>query len=142
MRHATENKKLMQYIFFELSKGNSQPFVESMAEDFSWTITGSTKWSKKYDGKRAVIEELFGALHTKLVSPIVVEAYRLIADEDYVVVEARGRNTTKAGVRYNNIYCYVFRLADGKLQEVTEYLDTELVTVALGAPATNSQTNN
>ena len=100
-------------------------------EDLAGQITGSTKWSKKYDGKRAVIEELFGALRTKLVSPIVVEAYRFIADEDYVVVEARGRNTTKAGVRYNNIYCYVFHLADGKLQEMTEYLDTELVTAAL-----------
>jgi ketosteroid isomerase-like protein len=140
--HAIANKKVMQYIFSELSKGNSQPFVESMADDFSWTITGTTKWLKKYDGKRAVIEELFGALRTKLVPPIVVQAYRFIADEDYVVVEARGRNTTKDGVPYNNIYCYVFHLADGKLQEMTEYLDTELVTAALGAPVTNSQIDN
>jgi uncharacterized protein len=137
-----ENKKLMQHIFSELSKGNSQPFAESMAEEFSWTITGSTKWSKKYDGKRAVTNELFGALRMKLAPPIVVEACRFIADEDYVAVEARGRNTTKEGVPYNNIYCYVFRLADGKLQEMTEYLDTELVTAALGAPETNLPTNN
>jgi ketosteroid isomerase-like protein len=137
-----ENKKVMQYIFSELSKGNSQPFVESMADDFSWTITGTTKWSKRYDGKRAVTDELFGALRTKLVPPIVVEAHRFIADEDYVVVEARGRNTTKDGVPYNNIYCYVFHLADGKLQEMTEYLDTELVTAALGAPVRNLQINN
>jgi hypothetical protein len=49
-------------------------------------------------------------------------------------VEARGSNTTNAGVPYNNRYCYVFRLAEGKLQELTEYLDTELVTAALGDP--------
>jgi uncharacterized protein len=139
---ATENKKLMQHIFSELAKGNSHPFAENMADEFSWTITGTTKWSKKYDGKRAVTDELFGALRTRLVSPIVVEARRFIADEDYVVVEARGKNTTKDGVPYNNIYCYVFRLADGKLQEMTEYLDTELVTAALGAPVTNSPANN
>ena len=71
-----------------------------------------------------------------------MEAHRFIADEDYVVVEARGRNTTKDGVPYNNIYCYVFHLANGKLQEMTEYLDTELVTAALGDPVTNSPTNN
>ncbi|MGB2603307.1 MAG: nuclear transport factor 2 family protein [Terracidiphilus sp.] len=139
---ASENKKLMQHIFFELSKGNSRPFAESMADDFSWTITGTTKWSKKYDGKQAVTDELFGALRTRLVPPIIVEAHRFIADEDYVVVEARGRNTTKDGVPYNNIYCYVFHLANGKLQEMTEYLDTELVTAALGDPVTNSPTNN
>ncbi len=78
----------------------------------------------------------------RLVPPIIVEAHRFIADEDYVVVEARGRNTTKDGVPYNNVYCYVFRLADGKLQEMTEYMDTELVTAALGAPVTNSPANN
>ena len=55
---ASENKKLMQHIFFELSKGNSRPFAESMADDFSWTITGTTKWSKKYDGKQAVTRRI------------------------------------------------------------------------------------
>ena len=47
-------------------------------------------------------------------------------------VEARGSNTTKSGVPYNNNYCFVFRLSDNQLKEVTEYLDTELVTGALG----------
>jgi len=38
----------------------------------------------------------------------------------------------KGGVPYNNSYCFVFRLADNQLKEVTEYLDTELVTAAMG----------
>ena len=29
---AAENKELLRHIFSELSKGNSKPFVESMAE--------------------------------------------------------------------------------------------------------------
>ena len=134
MTQAVENKKLLQQIFAELSKGNSRPFIEGMAEEFSWTITGTTKWSKKYAGKRAVVEELFGALRATLAPPIVVNAIRFIADENFVAVEARGKNTTKDAKAYNNTYCYVFRLADGKLQEMTEYLDTELVTRALGEP--------
>src|SRR5215470_7906534 len=129
---APENKKLMQHIFAELAQGNSLPFVESMTDDFSWTVTGTTKWSRKYDGKRAVLDDLFGALLARVKPPIIVEALRFIADEDYVAVEARGRNTTKKGLPYNNRYCFVFRLADGKLKELTEYLDTELVTLALG----------
>jgi ketosteroid isomerase-like protein len=52
-----------------------------------------------------------------------------------VAVEARGDNITKAGVPYCNTYCFVFRLEDGKLKEVTEYQDTELATRALGDPA-------
>ena len=129
---ARQNKELMERIFIELAKGNSLPFVESMADEFSWTIPGTTKWSKTYRGKQAVLAELFAALRATLAPPIAVEAFRFIADDDYVAVEARGRNATKAGLPYNNTYCYVFRLAGGKLQEVTEYMDTQLVNAALG----------
>jgi hypothetical protein len=50
-----------------------------------------------------------------------------------VVVECRGHVTTKSGKPYNNTYCYVCRFADGKLKELTDYLDTELVTASLGS---------
>lgn len=35
---------------------------------------------------------------------------------------------------YCNTYCFVFRLREGKLAELTEYMDTELATAALGDP--------
>jgi ketosteroid isomerase-like protein len=57
---------------------------------------------------------------------------RVLADEDMVVVEARGDNVTRDGVRYDNSYCLLFRLSEGKVRAVVEYMDTELVTAALG----------
>ena len=129
---AADNKRLMHHIFAELANGNAQPFVDSMADDFSWTISGTTKWSKKYAGKQAVIGELLAGLQVALNPPIRLIAERFFADDDHVVVEAYGINTTKTGKPYNNRYCFVFRLANGKLQELTEYLDTELVSTAFG----------
>jgi len=131
---ASENKQLMQRIFAELSKGNSRPFVDSMADDFRWTVTGTTKWSKTYEGKEAVLTELFGTLRSKIGDKIRTTAHRFIAEGDHVVVEARGNNTTKSGIPYNNTYCFVFRIAEGQVKELTEYMDTELVTAALGVP--------
>jgi len=131
---AAENKKLLQVVFAELAKGNSKPFVDHMADDFSWTITGSTAWSRKYEGKQVVLKELFGALRARLIPPITTIAHRFIADEDYIAVEARGKNVTKDGVPYNNTYCFIIRLADGKMHELTEYLDTDLVNTTLGDP--------
>jgi ketosteroid isomerase-like protein len=61
-------------------------------------------------------------------------AHRFIAEGDHVVVEARGANTTKAGLPYCNTYCFVVRIADGKLAALTEYMDSELVTAVLGDP--------
>jgi len=128
---AAENKQLMQHIFDELAQGNSRPLVESMADDFCWTVTGSTRWSKTYEGKQAVIDELFGTLRSRMADRIRTKAERFIAEDDLVVIEARGNNTTRSGKPYNNTYCFVFRLANGKLQEVTEYMDTLLVATAL-----------
>lgn len=131
---AAENKQLMQHIFAELSKGNGKAFVESLADDFCWTVTGTTKWSKTYRGKQAVLTELLGPLFSKFADQYTNTAHRFIAEDDYVVVECRGHVTTKTGVPYNNSYCWVCRIAEGKLQELTEYMDTELITMALGDP--------
>jgi ketosteroid isomerase-like protein len=77
--------------------------------------------------------ELFGALAEK-IERVTTVAHRFIAEDDHVVVQARGANTTRAGAPYNNSYCFVFRIEDGKLKEVTEYMDTELATAVLGDP--------
>jgi ketosteroid isomerase-like protein len=135
---ATENKQLLQSIFAELAKGNSKPFVENMDDDFRWIVTGQTRWSGTYAGKQSVLTELFAALRSRIAGNITTTAHRFIAEGDFVVVEARGSNTTKAGTAYNNTYCFVFRVRDGKLQEVTEYLDTELVTSVLADPRLES----
>lgn len=131
---SAHNKQLMQGIFAELSKGNGKPFIDSLADEFCWTITGTTKWSRTYRGKQVVLNELFRPLFAQFAGRYTNAAQRFIAEDDYVVVECRGCVTTKTGKPYNNTYCYVCRLSEGKLQELTEYLDTELVTSALHEP--------
>ena len=131
---ASENKDLMQNIFAELAQGNARPFVEAMADDFRWTMPGSTRWSGTYEGKQAVLTELLAPLRSMIADRVRTRAHRFIAEGDLVVVEARGDNTTKTGRPYNNTYCFVARLDGGKLREITEYLDTELVTAVLGDP--------
>jgi hypothetical protein len=96
---ATENKQLLHQVFEALSQGNSEPFVEGMADDFRWTVTGTTKWSGTYEGKQAVLTHLFGPLRDRIRGRIRTTAFRLIAEGDYVVVETRGNNTTKAECR-------------------------------------------
>ena len=129
-----ENRQLLQDIFTATARGDSRPLVDAMADDFRWTIAGNGRWSRSYEGKQAVLTELFAVLRQRIEGRIKMVAQRILADGDFVMVEARGANVTKTGVPYNNNYCFVFRLAGGKLAEVTEYMDTELVTAALGAP--------
>lgn len=129
-----DNKGLMQNVFAELAKGNQGPFADAMAEDVCWTIAGSSAWSRTWRGKKVVLNELMRPLFARFSDIYTCQARRIIAEGDYVVVEARGSVTTKSGKPYRNHYCYVCCLIEGKLVEVTEYMDTELAAAVLGPP--------
>ena len=131
---AAENKQLMQRVFAELSNGNGQPFMDALADDARWTVIGTSPWSRSYHGKRAIAEELMRPLFRQFADRYTARAVRIVAEDDVVVVEARGQVNTKSGRPYNQTYCYVFQLADGRVHELTEYLDTELVNAALDPP--------
>lgn len=127
-----ENKRLMQQVFEELAKGNSQALVEVLADDVAWHVTGTTIFSKTYQGKETLINELIGPLFAQFADQYTMTAERFIADGNYVVVECLGKVTTKTGLPYNNKYCLVFRIEDKRIKEVTEYMDTQLVVKTFG----------
>ena len=129
---AAENKQLIQNMFAELSKGNAEAFLGNMADDVRFTIIGTTKYSGTFNGKQELLSKLLGPLSSQLEGGLTITPDNFIADGDYVAMQARGKSQTKTGKSYNNTYCQVFRLANGKVKEVVEYLDTELVTSAFG----------
>ena len=133
--NATTHKQRMQHAFAELAQGKGQALLDLMADDFNWVMMGTTAWSRTYEGKQAVVDELFKPLYKQFERPYINTAQRFIAEDDSVVVLCQGRVTTKRGKAYNNSYCYVCRFAeDGKMHELIEYFDTELVTAALEKP--------
>lgn len=54
------------------------------------------------------------------------EVQSVTAEGDRVVIEFEGNATTSDGQAYNNQYCMVFTLADGKIKQVNEYFCTIL----------------
>jgi ketosteroid isomerase-like protein len=47
------------------------------------------------------------------------------ADGQTVVVEERMQATLANGKKYDNDYCFIFELVDGKISKVREYMDTQ-----------------
>jgi len=130
--NAATHKETIRNNFAELAKGNGEPLVNSLADDVEWTIIGTTVLSRTFVGKPAVLEFL-GKFREALVDGhIHIRVDNLLADGDYVVAQGHGEAMTKRGVPYNNTYCWVYRFANGQIRQITEYLDTELVTRAFG----------
>jgi len=129
-----ENKTLVEGIMRARAQRNPAPFIAAMADDFVWRITGSTAWSGDYVGKADVRERLLKPLYAQFVAPTRITPKRILADADYVVVQCDGDATTVSGERYANTYCFVIRVEEGRLRELTEYMDTALVDRVLQPP--------
>ena len=129
---AAENKKFIQRVYAELSKGHVEPFIENLADDVRWTVIGTTKFSGTITGKQDVIDKLFRRVESQLDGPTAITINNIIAEGDHVVVESSGKATTKAGLPYNNAYCEIYRFSNGKIQDVTIYLDTALIERVFG----------
>ena len=134
---ALDNKRLMQEIFAAAGSADSAArdralFIATLADDATWTVTGQYSWSRTFKGKESILNDLHGHVRSRLVDRTRTVAHRFIADGDYVVVEAKGDNLTKDGVRYDNDYCLVFRLEGGRIKAIREYCDSVLTERALG----------
>jgi len=129
---ATENRKLMESIFARVAAGDRSALVDALADDVTMRVTGQYSWSRTFTGKATLLRELYGYLNTLLAEGRRTIPLRFIADDDHVVVEARGDMKTKAGVRYDNEYCLIYRLKDGRIVEIREYCDSVLTEAVLG----------
>ena len=125
-----ENKEAVRQM--REAKGLEE-MLAAMSDDVRWTIMGSTKYSHTMNGKKEIVDKLLHPIVAELESMGSNHVDNVIAEGDYVVVQqhATGRKT-KTGNPYNNSYCLVYKVIGGKIKEITEYLDTELVTAAFG----------
>ncbi|WP_417609857.1 nuclear transport factor 2 family protein [Parasphingorhabdus sp.] len=133
MTQTTEdNRALITRAFAGLKHGDPSHFLPLFAEDIEWRVMGSSAWSKQASGLAAVERDLVGPLFARFAGPYCNIPELIIADGDHVVVLAKGDAETVEGNRYDNDYCFVFRMRDGKIVEVREYMDTILADKALG----------
>ncbi len=129
---AQDNKQLMQQIYEAVAKGDSSLFMKHLAPDAVWIVTGQYSWSHRFEGVDAIVHNLHGHVRARIDGRPKTVPFVVMADGDRVVIEAKGDNVTTDGLRYDNDYCFVFRLRDGMMVEIKEYCDSTLTEAALG----------
>ena len=130
---AADNKKLMQQLFAGVAAGDRKSFLDRIADDVVMRVTGRYSWSQTIRGREVLLRDFYGHLASVLADATRrTVAHRFIADGDHVVVECVGDMRNKAGQPYNNEYCLIYRLREGKIVEITEYCDSILCEQVLG----------
>ena len=128
-----ENKQVVLDFYEAGARGDMNSCFALLADDITWTNIGTTKFSGTYVGKRAIAEELLGPLFSQLKAGIASQIEQLIAEGDIVVAQTSGTAETTGGVAYNNSYCQVITIRDGRIAAVKEYMDTALIDSVFGA---------
>lgn len=128
----SENKRLVLDFYEAGARGDMDACFAMLADDIVWTNIGSTKFSGTYTGRQQLAENLLGPLFGQLKAGIASEVEQLVAEGDTVVAQTAGTAETLDGKPYNNTYCQVITVRDGRIAAVKEYMDTALIDAVFG----------
>ena len=130
MTAETERNKALARAFFDaLSRSDIQATLDAYAEDGRVQTMGNTLISGVMT--KPQISAGAGAVLGAFPEGITFTIHYLTAEEDRVAVEAESYGRHASGRIYSNQYHFLMRFRDGKLVELKEYMDTELVTEIL-----------
>ncbi|TFG95236.1 MAG: hypothetical protein E4H11_05385 [Myxococcales bacterium] len=118
-----ENKALVREYFRRMQAGEAT-VAEMMADDITWWVPQSSELGGTHRGKAAVLA-LMGKGVDLYQLPLEVEIEEMVAERDQVCVQLVVEAKTAAGLPYRNDYHFAFRIRDGKLAGVREYVDTK-----------------
>ena len=128
MDEAQRNKQLV----LDAYSGRPSALLAALAIEVEYTLMGSThRFARTFHGRDDVVQNLFAEVGAVLASGRMIPINAL-AEGDQVVVEFEGQGRTKDGRDYNNRYCSVFRVVNGRITHIREYLDTDLTRSVFG----------
>ncbi|MBB2893282.1 nuclear transport factor 2 family protein [Flexivirga oryzae] len=131
-----EARDVVQAYLKALVAGDLERIADSFTEDATWTLYGGLPLSGVRRGRQAIVDFLTSAVALFVPGTLTFTFGDITAEHDRAVLEWRARGTaTATGKEYDNEYCGVFVVRDGRISEVREYLDTQHVAETLFAEA-------
>jgi ketosteroid isomerase-like protein len=109
-----------------LNAGNAEAFLGSFSNDLHFRMPGTTPVSGETMGL-ADFTRVVTNVADYLEVLITIRVTNFISCGDWVVTESVGHGVTKKGEDYNNQYCHLWHVQDGKIDKFTEYNDTDLI---------------
>jgi ketosteroid isomerase-like protein len=113
-----QNKAIAVSMLENMSNLRLDAAAEALSEDARWWVLGGGSFGK--NGFRKGLRSMAAALPNGLRLKIS----RVIAEGDYVIVEAEGNAPASNGKTYNNHYVWIMTIRGGKIVEGREYIDT------------------
>jgi uncharacterized protein len=129
-----ENRTIIEKYYQSLAEGDFKTFASLHAEDVVFNLAGKTPVSGRFVGKTQCLSFVARRVSHALIKGEYrfARKWRLMAvDEERVVGIMQGGGVAKNGINYDQTYCQIFTIRDGKVSELHEFFDTVLAEAAL-----------
>lgn len=119
------NKQVVRTFLKHMSAMNGPEIAKWITDDFTVASKGSSVLGGVYGP--AEFPALVGRLTETLPNGVELRIIDMFAERDAVLCEAQGTATSAAGKPYNNEYLILFRVRNGRVASMVEYMDTKLI---------------
>ncbi len=116
---STSNHALVREFFKVIAAGE---LPETMVTDdmTAWTVTSGTFDKARFQGGVKLLAAIFGGT-------LVYTIDALTAEDDRVSAEVRSHGTLVNGDPFENTHVFLFRIRDGRIARVAEYMNPMIV---------------
>ena len=118
-----ENKATIREYFRRIETGDPK-ITDLFAENVTWWVPQSSQFAGTHRGKSVVLA-LMGQGVDLYQPPLHVTVEEMVAERDWVCVQVVIEAKSAAGLPYRNDYHFAFRVHDGRITAVREYVDTQ-----------------
>lgn len=126
-----DNLELIRATYEGSSEENGRRLAAALAPDAEWTEAEGFPYAGTYVGLEAILSGVFGRLATEWTG-YRAEVHTYLEDGDRVAAFGDYSGTYVAtGKSMKAAFAHLYRLRDGKIATMTQYVDTLLVQRAL-----------
>jgi uncharacterized protein (TIGR02246 family) len=121
-----EVRDVLQSYLEALAVGDLDKVADSFTADATWTLPGTLPLSGVRRGRQAIVDFLATAVALFVPGTQTFTFGDITAEASRAVLEWQVRGVAAAtGKAYDNQYCGVFVVREGRISEVREYLDSQ-----------------
>jgi uncharacterized protein len=119
------NKAVVREFYRVFSTGHVPDILALMRDDATYWVSGSVQGFSGVKTKAQLVEVLAGVGKLYVGGSLPLAPTTLIAEGELVFAEASGRAELKNGRVYEPHSAWVFRIKDGLIVEIKEFIDTK-----------------
>ena len=121
------NAAIVRQAIEDISNLNAEGLLAIIDDDLDFRLMGTSPLSRRLRGKDAYME-IIAEVGSYLDGFIQLTVDDLIPAGEWVIIRASGHAKMKAtGADYDNEYCMLWKLKDGKVVKIREYCCTKLI---------------